>query len=618
MIAQFISNLPAIIVRLITLCFFSIGFIQYYQRVWSDVFEPTDINHPASTGRRVYLNLLSLVLGLGVNILALGWFTGESLLTYNNLALYALTLALMYGGFNTAEVALQFAAVLTMWITVHWANLTALPTLISFVLFIITVVFMHQFRDFFMSRWQWYVSGAIVVSGLFWLAAPSVLHGQPMTGAVRFQGMLLYTLMGAFVIGYWLRQYNEDKRRRELERLADYERGTQNDTYADTQHELAELIKSALITKQPLTFVEIDLDNFRQINDRFGHLAGNAVLIGVTDTVRTLLDRKQVDYRMAMTTGEEFTLVFPNKSAEDILPEIKGVWQAIRKSEYKFEARSLAVTASIGMTDLLPEDNDLNELYKRADSSLSRSKRNGRDMITLNGKTIVGTDHSQKRLGDYAYFVQGIYEMRDGKPVIKSHELLLRTYDKMQDRWILPDSFELPAWMQIALLKSVMDRTGIRTFNINLTAAQFEDVELAEALSQFVESADGPDQLNVEITDLTDSQTTRRICAVYRDSGIKIMIDDVGSDNSFEVVRDALPYVNNVKFAMQNLRKQTTAAELKERAQFWYQTAVENHLTFVLEGVENDSDIQMAKELGIKQFQGYHFDKPHLPEAMEA
>jgi diguanylate cyclase (GGDEF)-like protein len=520
----------------------------------------------------------------------------------------------MYGGFTWYEQALQFAAVIGIWASIHWTNLLDAPTLFAFVLFMVTVALIHHYHEYLMQHLLWNVASALVLSGLFWLAAPPMLNNLPMTDAVKLQGVVLYTITMLFVMGYWVRQYHEDQRRRELERLADYERGTQNDTYADTQAELATLIKDAQRTKKPLTFVELDLDHFRQINDRFGHLAGNAVLIGVTNTVEELLKRTDMDYRLAMTTGEEFTLVFPNKGAEDVLPEIKGVWQAIRKNEYKFEERSLPVTVSIGMTELTESDTDLNELYKRADDSLSRSKRNGRDMITLNGETIIGADHTAKRLSDYAYFMQGVYDISGDKPVIVSHELLLRTYDAMQNRWILPDSFELPAWMQIALLKAVMEHTHYRTFNINLTAEQFADVDLAEALSQFVESSEGPDQLNVEITDLTDSQTTRRICAVYRTSGIQVIIDDVGSDNSFEVVRDVLPYVNNVKFAMQNLRKQTSLAELKERAQFWFHTAEDNHLTFILEGVENEDDIALAHEIGIKYVQGYHFDKPHLAD----
>lgn len=190
------------------------------------------------------------------------------------------------------------------------------------------------------------------------------------------------------------------------------------------------------------------------------------------------------------------------------------------------------------------------------------------------------------------------------------HELLLRTYDSMQKRWILPDYFEIPVWMQITLLKNFMEHTDVKNFNLNLTASQFEDIEVARALTQFAKSSEGPNRLTIEITDLKDSQTTRRISALYRSADMKIMVDDVGSDNSFELVRGALPYVNGMKFAMQNLRKVASDAELEERVNFWYKTAQENNLDFILEGVETEADLKMAKKLGIPYAQGYFFGKP--------
>ncbi|GEO46685.1 EAL domain-containing protein [Companilactobacillus kimchii] len=155
-----------------------------------------------------------------------------------------------------------------------------------------------------------------------------------------------------------------------------------------------------------------------------------------------------------------------------------------------------------------------------------------------------------------------------------------------------------------------MSNTEIQNFNLNLTAKQFEDIDVAEALTQFAKSSEGPNKLTIEITDLKDSQTTRRISALYRSADIKIMIDDVGSDNSFELVRGALPYVNGMKFAMQNLRKTNSEKELAERVAFWNQIAQEQNLDFILEGVETETDLLMAKKLGVSRVQGYFFGKP--------
>ncbi|WP_127848530.1 EAL domain-containing protein [Lacticaseibacillus hulanensis] len=155
-----------------------------------------------------------------------------------------------------------------------------------------------------------------------------------------------------------------------------------------------------------------------------------------------------------------------------------------------------------------------------------------------------------------------------------------------------------------------MSRTKLQSFNMNLTAAQFEDMEVADALTQFAESPEGPDKLTVEITNLTDSQTTRRISSIYRAAHVDILIDDVGSDNSIELVQGSLPYINGMKFAMQNLRKSMSNEELYERVKFWRELATKNNLDFILEGVETDEDLELARKLNVRFVQGYYFGKP--------
>ena len=155
-----------------------------------------------------------------------------------------------------------------------------------------------------------------------------------------------------------------------------------------------------------------------------------------------------------------------------------------------------------------------------------------------------------------------------------------------------------------------MNNPGLHNYNINLTAAQFRDVEVARVLTALAESPDGPTNLTVEVTEVANAAITRHISAIYRSAGMKILIDDVGSDNSFELVQNELPYFDGVTFAMQNLRRTNDADQMRERIAFWRQVAKSNHLSFILEGVETQADLELAQTLGIQFVQGYFFDKP--------
>lgn len=114
---------------------------------------------------------------------------------------------------------------------------------------------------------------------------------------------------------------------------------------------------------------------------------------------------------------------------------------------------------------------------------------------------------------------------------------------------------------------------------------------------------------------MPDLGTMRRSTAMYRDANIIVLIDDVGSDNSFELVQELLPYVDGVKFAIRNLRKTETFARTKERIRFWVGVAKRSKIKFVLEGVEDSTEVAFARSLGIEYFQGYYYGKPALPAA---
>lgn len=617
MMTQFIANdLPLFFVRIATVTFFSIGFIQYFQRLWYDTFEHENKTPLAYWVRRVALTLITVGLGLFIHYDAMLFIHNSSAILYHNWALFVLVLPLLFNHFGKIEVGIQTLALLSVWIMHHAPTLWQPADLIALLAFTSACILLKIYREYVMHNWWIGVAGAFVIASLFWFTVPSESMGMRTTPDLALEAVLLYTLMIAFVLGYWLRQYREDRRKRELERLADYEKGSHANSYANHQQELQTLFANTQAADHTLSFATLDLDHFRKLNDRYGHLAGNAVLIGVTQTMRDILENANVNYQMFMTTGEEFNLVFPDRAPADIMPVITACWQGIRKREFAYEDRNITVTMSIGLTALRREDASVNDIYKRADDALSKSKRNGRDAITLDQKVVSGSDQSEKRLADYRYFAQGVYNInQDGAPKAY-HELLLRTYDPLQKRWILPDSFEIPVWMQITLLKEFMLHTPLQHFNLNLTAAQFQDLDIATALAQFAESAEGPDSLTIEIMDLTDSQTTRRISALYRSAGMAILIDDVGSDNSFEGVQGSLPYVNGIKFAMQNLRKTTTDAAIRERVAFWRQIAAERHLKFILEGVENAADLELARDLGITYVQGYYFGKPDMAEGL--
>jgi EAL domain-containing protein (putative c-di-GMP-specific phosphodiesterase class I) len=253
----------------------------------------------------------------------------------------------------------------------------------------------------------------------------------------------------------------------------------------------------------------------------------------------------------------------------------------------------------------------VDSLYKRADDSLYISKIHGHDVLTVEGQTT--TYDRDVDVNQLAYFAQPIEGVNAQGSVHWAAELLLRRYDSQSDQWRLPARFDIAVDKQIVLISQALTVLNVQRVNVNLTLAQFSDIETAKSLVSYMHSGRGPQQLTIEITDVPSVTVMRRVSALYREAGILIYIDDVGSDNSYELVQKLLPYVNGVKFAIQNLRRQESSARIHERIQFWLDIAQRQEISFILEGLEFPDEVIWAQHLGIQYFQGYYFGKPQLP-----
>lgn len=193
----------------------------------------------------------------------------------------------------------------------------------------------------------------------------------------------------------------------------------------------------------------------------------------------------------------------------------------------------------------------------------------------------------------------------------------MRSFNQSKKQWYTPSRFDIDVETQVELISRVLTTSSYQDVTVNLTLQQFSDSATASALASFAMTKHGPRTLTVEITEVPDLATMRRITAKYRDAGVRILIDDVGSDNSYELVNKLLPYVDGVKFAIQNLRRSEPIDRIWERLKFWVDVAQQQSINFILEGVEDESDVQHASALGIHYFQGYYFGKPAFLEGNE-
>jgi diguanylate cyclase (GGDEF)-like protein len=139
-------------------------------------------------------------------------------------------------------------------------------------------------------------------------------------------------------------------------------------------------LKRARRTKRPLSVLMFDLDSFKLINDRHGHLCGDAVLAAVGDRMRGATRAGDLKCRYG---GDEFIVILPETPLAGAKLVSENLRKAIEKDPIPWAEGLIALTASFGVTETNPGEVDPLAVIARADSALYRAKRSGRNRVAV-------------------------------------------------------------------------------------------------------------------------------------------------------------------------------------------------------------------------------------------
>lgn len=131
--------------------------------------------------------------------------------------------------------------------------------------------------------------------------------------------------------------------------------------------------------QQDLSLLLIDLDHFKEVNDRFGHHVGDQVLKAVTDQLASVCRASDVLCRWG---GEEFLILMEGCGLEDATQRASAIRRTVANRPVHLDGRDIRVTLSVGVAEYTEED-DLQSLVNRADSALYAAKRGGRDRVEI-------------------------------------------------------------------------------------------------------------------------------------------------------------------------------------------------------------------------------------------
>lgn len=131
--------------------------------------------------------------------------------------------------------------------------------------------------------------------------------------------------------------------------------------------------------RMPPYLLMIDIDNFKQVNDTYGHIAGDKVLIFLANLLKQTLREGDKIFRYG---GEEFIVALNRISDLGVHTVAERIISQMRKNRLKYKNREFSVTLSIGLTMLRTGDT-AETLIDRADRAVYRAKKNGKDQICV-------------------------------------------------------------------------------------------------------------------------------------------------------------------------------------------------------------------------------------------
>jgi diguanylate cyclase (GGDEF)-like protein len=139
-----------------------------------------------------------------------------------------------------------------------------------------------------------------------------------------------------------------------------------------------ELARSAR-NRRPLAALLIDIDHFKRVNDRFGHLVGDRTLRQVADCIKATIRREEVFARYG---GEEFVLVLPEAGVAAAVRVAERICQEVAAHPLEYQGETYQVTVSVGVAVTNGHQPILlGELLQRADQTLYEAKRSGRNCV---------------------------------------------------------------------------------------------------------------------------------------------------------------------------------------------------------------------------------------------
>ncbi len=381
----------------------------------------------------------------------------------------------------------------------------------------------------------------------------------------------------------------------------------------------------------PFSLMYVDLDQFKIINDNLGHSVGDRLLKLVAARMNACVEK---DDFIARLGGDEFAIIVNSDQLNRTAPTAKRVLEKLSQPFF-IDGRELHISASIGIS-LYPNDTyDLDILVKNSDIALYSAKEFGRNNYQyyhaemgsrIEERLMIETELRQALEKDQFFLVyQPKITLEDSS--VAGAEALIR-WNHPELGFVSPMKF-IPIAEETGLIVPIGEwvlRTACHQAKswlneslapvrvaVNLSSVQFNQENLCEMIKQILDETQlDPEWLEIELTESTvmqDAAKAVRILNQIKDMGITLSVDDFGTGYSSLSYLKRLP-IQQIKVDRSFVMDLPHNHDDVILTQTIINLGKNLRLNVVAEGVETIEQVNMLRDFGCHQVQGYFYSRP--------
>lgn len=376
----------------------------------------------------------------------------------------------------------------------------------------------------------------------------------------------------------------------------------------------------------------VDLDGFKYVNDTLGHIVGDELLIAVARRLEEIVGKNGV---VARLSGDEFAILIDfitdprdmQRYAETIITNFK--------EPFAIEGYQLSTTASIGISTYPEAGSDAPTMMKHADLAMYRVKglsKNDyrffdREMRISNQRAFQIKNDLRIGLDNNQFYLVYQPKVSPEKDIVTSYEALIRwKHPEFQE--VSPGEF-IPLAEELGMINEIGDwvlenvcrqlrawKTNgydLLPVSINLSSSQFLQADFVDKFWSVLHAYQvDPAWIEIEITEslfIDNEKYVQQILKIMKENGIKIALDDFGTGYS------SLAYLQKLDLDILKIDRSlisgiSNLSTKRKIATTIVQLGKSMGMKVVAEGVETKEELDILREHGINEIQGYYYSKP--------